>query len=905
MRIGSRPSAFMFPLALLAAAFAIGTLIGLRVSVPRPVIVSVTLVCGLLSTIALLRRKKLIAVALVTLSLLLSGVMLALLEKGDLPRGSVKQLIQSGIIRVGDPVEITGILQREPEIAPGRRHLNLLVERITAAGAEREASGVVTLLVAVPTKSIEEEINQLDLRYGARIRVMTSLNRTDEFRNPGVSSFTEYLDRKGYDATGFVKSPVLIERLDDERIFLPLAWIYEWRRRLQKEFDTRLSGETAGVLDAAVLGNRYNLSRSSSERFRTGGTFHVLVISGLHITFLGGLIFFITRWVTRNRVLQFLTPVAVVWGYSIAVGAETSVVRAALMFTVVLLAPLVSRRASSLNALGAVAIALLVWRPSDLLDPSFQLTFVSVLAIVVLAWPLLEKMSEIGSWRPTRNTPYPPRCEPWFRSVSECLFWSERKGNREIELANYSYRLFKAPLAERLERMHVQRMLRYVFGAVVVSVAVQVMLLPFLVIYFHRLSPASFVLNITVGLLMAGVTAIALAGVAIAQVSAVIAEPLFRTAEGLNWLMVHSVDPFDSVGVASLRLPEYTGWLAGVYVLYYLPLGVLAVLLFGWKPLQLPRRTDKRRRREATRTMSVAQILLISSVIFHPWSATKPDGRLRIDFLDVGQGDAALVTFPEGTTILIDGGGQPGPFKNPGGDADETFERETRSIGEMVVSEYLWWRGLGHVDYLIATHADADHMDGLNDVARNFGVRAALLSRRPGRDAEYSEFAQTLSSKGIPLRLVGAGDEIRIGDVSMNVLWPPPSMNPELPSGNNNSVVLQLKYGNRSVLFTADIEGQAEKSLLRSQSALAGDVVKVAHHGSKTSSSPDFIAATKASFAVISVGQTSMFGHPNRDVVERWKGSGAEVLTTGNSGTITVTTDGHDLQVARYVGQKE
>jgi competence protein ComEC len=167
----------------------------------------------------------------------------------------------------------------------------------------------------------------------------------------------------------------------------------------------------------------------------------------------------------------------------------------------------------------------------------------------------------------------------------------------------------------------------------------------------------------------------------------------------------------------------------------------------------------------------------------------------------------------------------------------------------MVVSEYLWWRGFDHVDYIIATHADADHMDGLNDVARNFAVRAALFSRSPGRDAEYSEFAQTLSSKGIPLRLVGAGDEIRIGDVAMNVLWPPPSMNSELPSGNNNSLVLQLRYGNRSVLFTADIEALAEKSLLRSQSALAGDVVKVAHHGSKTSSSPDFIAATKASFA--------------------------------------------------------
>jgi competence protein ComEC len=333
---------------------------------------------------------------------------------------------------------------------------------------------------------------------------------------------------------------------------------------------------------------------------------------------------------------------------------------------------------------------------------------------------------------------------------------------------------------------------------------------------------------------------------------------------------------------------------------------MMAIYLFRWKPLQSPGRNDKHRRSKSAWAMT-AQLLLIGLIVFHPWSAISPDGKLRIDFLDVGQGDAALVTLPDGTTVLIDGGGQPGPFKTGGtlDEGDESLERETRSIGEKVVSEYLWWRGLDHVDYLIATHADADHIDGLNDVARNFAVRAALVARNPGRDAEYAEFAQTLYSTGIPFRLVGAGDEIRIAGVSISVLWPLPSVNSELPSGNNDSLVLLLKYGSRSVLLTADIEAPAERALLKRQTEAIADVVKVAHHGSKTSSSPDFIAATKASFAVISVGQRSIFGHPNRDVVERWKGSGAEVLTTGNSGTITVTTDGHDLQVASYVAAKD
>ena len=234
--------------------------------------------------------------------------------------------------------------------------------------------------------------------------------------------------------------------------------------------------------------------------------------------------------------------------------------------------------------------------------------------------------------------------------------------------------------------------------------------------------------------------------------------------------MVHSVDPFARVGVASIRLPEYSGWAGAVYGLYYVPLAILAVSLSRWVPLSLPGsdtrtlrffanplrslRLDKNGTakdakvsfgtRKITRLALLAQLLAIALIVVHPLSAGRPTGKLRIDFLDVGQGDSALVTFPDNTTLLIDGGGRPGPFQQdsqqdgrPGGirdEGEEKFERETRSIGESVVSEYLWWRGLDHVDYILATHADADHIDGLNDVARNFAVRAALVARTPDQD---------------------------------------------------------------------------------------------------------------------------------------------------------------------------
>ena len=303
----------------------------------------------------------------------------------------------------------------------------------------------------------------------------------------------------------------------------------------------------------------------------------------------------------------------------------------------------------------------------------------------------------------------------------------------------------------------------------------------------------------------------------------------------------------------------------------------------------------------------MAQLVFVVVLVLHPLSATRPDGRLRVDFLDVGQGDAALVTAPDGATLLIDGGGRP-TFRSrkqtadsDSDQAEQPFERDTRSVGEAVVSEYLWWRGLDRVDYILATHADADHIDGLNDVARNFKVWGALVARTPDDDPEYAKFAATLREQNIPVSVIGAGDELRFGGVTLSVVWPMLTDDANAPSRNNDSVVLRLRLGERIILMTGDVEKSGEGAMLNSKTDLSSDIVKVAHHGSKTSSTDAFVAATHPHLAIISVGPTSVFGHPNKEVVERWRASGAEVMTTGRRGTITVSTEGRDLRVEALV----
>lgn len=905
--VSTRPPVAPHPLLLLAIAFAAGILAARLAGLS---IVPALVFCAASSILALLcclRRRSGCATLFLALAFCSAGAVLAVAERQSARVDGLERLFGEGIIASGDPLEVEGVLTRAPEVAPGGFYLTLRVEKIRFKETERPASGHVRLAASVPDATLRAEYEALELRYGARLRVMTMLHRAERFRNPGVSTLTEYLEQRGLDATASIKSPLLIERLDDERVVWPLYWLYEWRGRLLRLIERRFSAETAGVLNATLLGNRHGLSRASAERFREGGTFHVLVISGLHITFIGGIMLWASRHLLRRRIWQFIICVLFLWAYTLAVGAEASVVRAALMFTLLALAPVVERRAGSLNALGGALLVLLVWRPGDLFDPSFQLTFLSVLMIVTTGWPLLKRLEEIGRWRPTRATPYPPQCTRAVRVVAETLFWSEREWKREQTGSPYQYRLFKSGLAVRLERVRLQRPLRYAVSALVVSASVQLGLLPLLILYFHRVSIASLILNIVVGILMALLCLFALCALILFQVSEGLAAPLLGLAEWTNWLMIHSVDPFTSARVASLRLPEYTGWAAGLYGLYYLPLLILIFALARWRPLRLKSAPQEAAsaRWLRPRVAALALLVLICVLLAHPLSAGIPEGRLRVDFLDVGQGDCALVTMPDGTTLLIDGGGSPSfrhATRTAQGIEAEPFEPDVRSLGERVVSEYLWWRGLDRVDYILATHADADHIGGLNDVARNFRVRAAFVARSPRTDSEYARFAQTLLKEGVPVLMIGRGDALRFGPVVAEVLWPVPVESKDAPSDNDDSVVLRLRMGERTFLMTGDIERKAEAALVAtSAERLLSDVVKVAHHGSKTSSTEDFVAATHAKLAIIPVGLSSPFGHPRPEIVERWRSTGAQVMTTGERGTITVSTDGHDLKVETFV----
>jgi competence protein ComEC len=905
------PTNFTFyPLLWLAICFLFGILIANFLNINWQICLIGSFLFGILTAIFI---KQTFSLVFISLAFIAIGGLCFQVENQQISSNRIKRILDEKRVESGEPVEIEGVLRGNFDEAVGGFFIEVETEKLIFKNTEQKVSGNIRFFAPIQNEQTANEYERLDLQYGARIRVACSLVREDNFQNPGVISRKEILDQQGIDATATIKSSLLIEKIGNENNFAPFAGLYEVRRNLIRDFREKFSISTAGIMIASLLGNKYFLDRLTAELFREGGTFHVLVISGLHITFIGGLTLLFLRFFTRKRLWQFIIASAFLWAYSIAVGADVPVIRATIMFTVLLFSQVVYRKGNLLNSLGLCALILLVWRPNDLFSQSFQLTFISVLAIIVVAFPLIENLRAIGEWRPSAETPFPPNVPNWLKRFCETIYWREKVWEFESKQNIWSVNLFKSPYLKVLESKGLQGICRYLFEGILVSLIVQIWLFPLTVYYFHRVSVASILLNLWVGFFIAFESFAALTALFFAKFSAILALPLIKLTEIFNWLLLSLPNFFVENNWASFRVPVYSGNMKAVYFLYFAPVMILTFAMNKWNPFALISNFESRTLKKEVQANFPKYLLLFSfsllllfsfSVVFHPFSAPRSDGKLHVDFLDVGQGDATFITFPNGETMLVDGGGKPNfndLYVKREGEEPEIFEPDVQGIGEAVVSQFLWEKGYAKIDYILATHADADHLQGLVDVAKNFRVKAAIFGRMPEKDEGFIELSNVLTKRKIEILKFSKGDNLEIGSVKIEVLNPSKEDSPEAISDNNHSIVLRLVFGEKKILLTGDIEKETESRLLQNPEFLQADLIKVAHHGSRTSSTEEFVTAVNAEFAIISVGKKSLFGHPHGEVVERWQRSGAGIMKTGEKGTIFAVTDGIEWEFGSFI----
>jgi competence protein ComEC len=292
---------------------------------------------------------------------------------------------------------------------------------------------------------------------------------------------------------------------------------------------------------------------------------------------------------------------------------------------------------------------------------------------------------------------------------------------------------------------------------------------------------------------------------------------------------------------------------------------------------------------------AVVVALLLTLLVWHPFAPDVHPGELELTAIDVGQGDSLLVLFPDGKRMLVDGGGIP---------AFGRIARSQLDIGEDVVAPYLWDRGYRTLDVVALSHAHEDHSGGLGALIADFHPREVWTGFTPDGPEwrAVHDKAVAVGARIMPLR---APSRFVFSGAAIEVLAPSTNYFPADEPKNNDSLVLRVTFGERSFFLSGDVERPIEQEMAYTNELRSTDVLKVAHHGSRTSSTEEFLSAVQPAFAVISAGFENSYGHPHPTVVARLREHHAAILRTDVDGMITIRTDGRRIHVQTFSGLLE
>lgn len=652
------------------------------------------------------------------------------------------------------------------------------------------------------------------------------------------------------------------------------------RRAAGERLFAVLPRREAGLAAGILVGLRDLVDRSVAASFTTAGLSHVVAISGWNIAQVAAVILSLLRWLPRRP--RSLIVIAAIALYTLLAGGSASVVRAAVMGAVALLARESGRKGGAGTALGLAIWALLLADPQMATDIGFQLS--SAATVGLLSWA--------------------------------------------------------TPLQERLAARAWRRLPGWLLEAIAVSTAAQAATLSLVLFHFGRLSLVSPLANLVAAPLIAPVMLLSLVGLLVGVVAA-LGVPVFLLAPAVVavWTglaaLIAIADLSAAVPFASLSLPPPVDLVAalvtaaavfvagtpigGVWarrirqrlpavqrIWSALPVRRVAATPLGGvspaastPPASAPAASAPAASAPAARTPAALapgrrtiKIVMALSMALALGSAAvlvaRPDGRLRVTVLDVGQGDAILIEGDRGARMLIDGGPDPDVL--------------LRRLDERIPS---WDRQL---DLLVLTHPHEDHAGGMPLLLQRYRVGTVAETGMLGNGPADHQLRRDLMSLGVVTLKLAGGDHVQLDGASASVLWPRAGTVPLHPQNsgsavNDVSIVVDIRFGSRRFLLMGDVEQEIDPELLwagigAKRGQPRADLLKVAHHGSRTASTDPFLQAVQPRVAFVSAGTGNPYGHPAAGTLQRLRDSGAQVLRTDLDGTLTASTDGTDFQAS-------
>lgn len=714
------------------------------------------------------------------------------------------------------------------------KKLRFTIDHVSING--KPVQGKVRLFTA-QDESIEKPIAFYKLPAGEKIRAAAKLREPNVLHNPGV--YSHDLKEDGIIAVGFISRIQGVGRNTGLK-----AWINRKRQLLGDIIDNSLTHENAALHKAIIPGLTGGMNQEIRDAFSVTGLAHILSISGTHFGLLAFIIFKLIKTLTTylpekalTRMTLYITPAQIsilvtlplLVLYLLLSGMSAPAVRSFIMIFIYMLALFLGRKDQWLNSLAIAAFIILIYQPKTLFDLSFQLSFIAVLSIGYIA----EKNSEVRR----QNTE------------------SRTMGRAKVNLSTDSICTFLTDKAKTATLMTV---------AAVAGTA------PIVALVFKQFPLISPLSNLLITPLVCFIVLpLGFFTAFFALIFQMSSMPLGGLTDALTHFTLALIKTFSQVPHSNFHIPNPSIVMIFLYFLSLIfiitpsvsPLGKGGIKR-GWSPLPL------------------ALVICIYLITPHFYG-----NEFKVTFLDVGQGDSSVVQFPDGKTMLIDGG---------------TQEPDT---GRSVIAPFLWSKGTRSIDYLVATHLHPDHYGGLIYIMDNFKVGEIWLNSIRTKEAE--NFFRKMREKNIPYRVLARGDELEAKAYRIYALHPykeffADSARGEFSNQNSGSMVLKIESDNVSILFASDVETEAEENLLHLGKWLKSDIIKVPHHGGNTSSSENFLKAVSPQTAVVSVGRHNPYDHPHKGTLERYEHAGARIFRTDIDGAVTVITQNRSYDVKTY-----
>ncbi len=653
---------------------------------------------------------------------------------------------------------------------------------------------------------------KINLEYGDIIKCKGDLEKGKEARNYRGFDYNTYLKtQKIYGIFNSIKVEKISKDIDIFSIANNIS------NRVEEKIDLLLNETEANLCKGLILGKTQEIEESIKENFRIVNISHILAISGLHVTYIVMLITIISQRIIGKKYGTVFVIVVLIF-YMFLVGFTPSIVRACIMGILVNLAFLVHRKNNFWNSLALSLLLILINNPYSILNIGLQLSYLATIGIVSFSRKIRKKIDNL--------------------------------------------KLLKNNLVIR-KNNKIQTLVNKIKDNLSVMFSAQILILPIMIYNFNIIGTYFIISNLLVSVIIGTTIFLSI----LLVTSSFIFFPISKIFSHILTILLQlliiisniSKLPFSKIYIPTPSIVSIILYYVTIYILnfldnvyskesdsYYRIRNLIAIFKY---------RIRKNRLRVKKVIITTFVLMIIINII---------PKNLKVHFIDVGQGDSTFIVTPHNKTILIDGGGS----------LNKNFD-----VGEKTLVPYILDRGYTKIDYIFVSHFDFDHVGGILSILEELKVGKIIIGKQFENSENYEKMIKIARKKKVEIIQVDKENDIVIDEVKFNIIWPDKENIIKENSLNNNSLVMKMIYKNFSMLFTGDIEEIAERNILDiykdNSDILKSDVLKTAHHGSKTSSINEFLKLVKPKIALIGVGKTNTFGHPNTEVLERlernWK----------------------------------